>query len=312
MLGQLFAYCHSVGAFGWTVVGSVAGVVGAAAAVVFGLPLLRGRKKVPHLARPRTERCPPVPVRMPRSWSGIPQEPLGFRPRADLLAALDAPGPRSRMVVVHAVTGMRGVGETHLAAAYARAKLAERWRLVAWINAEDLGGVLAGLAAVAAGLGLGAGKEDAEAAGRAVRHRLKVDGGRCPVVFDNATDPAVLQPFLPAAGEVGVTTDLPSELPPDLRAFQRVRQPGPGKVRRPGRYHLSLGGQPAQPCAVQDAGAVPLEVAAPGPLGRFRHPADRGAFVVPRRHLVSEPPEASAARPASRRAIGTRNGEQDT
>ena len=102
------------------------------------------------------------------------------------------------------MTGMRGVGKTHLAAAYARAKLAERWRLVAWINAEDAGGVLAGLAAVAAGLGLGAGEGDAEAAGRAVRHRLEIDGDRCLLVFDNATDPAVLQPFIPAAGAARV------------------------------------------------------------------------------------------------------------
>ena len=44
----------------------------------------------------------------------IPQEPLGFQPRADLLAALDAPGTDSRVRVVHALTGMRGVGKTHL------------------------------------------------------------------------------------------------------------------------------------------------------------------------------------------------------
>ena len=195
-----------MGAFAWEVVGSVAGVVAAAAAIIALIPWRRGRDEVPLVpAEARDEALPSGAGEDVRVVVGeIPRQPLGFQSRADLLTLLDAPGPGSRVVVVRAVTGMRGVGKTHLAAAYARAKLAQRWRLVAWINAEDLGRVLAGLAAVAAGLGLGAGEGDAQAAGRAVRHWLETGGDRCLLVFDNAADPALLQPFLPAAGDARV------------------------------------------------------------------------------------------------------------
>ena len=134
----------------------------------------------------------------------VPQEPAGFQPRADLLAELDAPSPGGRVRVVHAVTGMRGVGKTQLAAAYARARIDDRWRLVAWVNAEDRAAVLGGLAEAAAALGLEAGTGDAAAAGRAVRHLLEAGGERCLLVFDNAADPADLLPFLPAAGAARV------------------------------------------------------------------------------------------------------------
>jgi hypothetical protein len=128
----------------------------------------------------------------------VPQEPAGFQPRADLLAGLDAAGRGTR--VVRAVTGMRGVGKTQLAAAYARARIEDGWRLVAWVNAEDKTAVLGGLAEVAAALGLDAGAGDTAAAARAVRHWLEASGQQCLLVLDNAADPASLLPFLPAAG----------------------------------------------------------------------------------------------------------------
>jgi tetratricopeptide (TPR) repeat protein len=132
----------------------------------------------------------------------IPQEPLGFQPRGDLLAALATAGPGVR--VVHALTGMRGVGKTHLAAAYARSRVAEEWRLVAWVNAENIGSMLAGLVETAAALDLGEGTGDGQVAGRAVRRWLEAGRDRCLLVFDNATDPAQLRPYIPAAGAAQV------------------------------------------------------------------------------------------------------------
>lgn len=126
----------------------------------------------------------------------IPHEPPAYQSRNDLQAELDTEGAP----IVRALTGMRGVGKTHAAAAYARARIADGWRLVAWIHAEDDGAVLGGLRAVAAELGIDNAGRDSASIGRAVRHRLETDGDRCVLVFDNAADPDALRPFVPAVG----------------------------------------------------------------------------------------------------------------
>jgi hypothetical protein len=139
----------------------------------------------------------------------IPQEPPGFQPRADLLAELERAGPG--VAVVRALTGMRGVGKTQLVAAYARGKLAQGWRLVAWVNAEGTRSLLSGLAAVAEAAGLSGGDSSREAsdAGMLVRHHLETNGELCLIVFDNTCDPDVLRPFLPGVGaaRVLITSD---------------------------------------------------------------------------------------------------------
>lgn len=168
----------------------MAGVAGAAAAIVFGLiPLLRERRRTADPVAKGPEAALPSGVgdRSPVVVGEIPEEPLGFQPRAGLLATLNVPESNPQAVAVHAVTGMRGAGKTHLAAAYARAKLAERWQLVAWINASDLGAVLAGLAAVADGLDLAAsmgkcrsGRPRERGDMLALADRMKLDGDLVP------------------------------------------------------------------------------------------------------------------------------------
>ncbi len=108
--------------------------------------------------------------------------------------------------MIRAVTGIQGAGKTQLAAAYARAKLAAGWRLIAWVNAADPAVLRAGLAALAEELGLADGRagQGGGDAGRAVRDWLERDGRRCLVVFDNALDPDGLRPLLPACGSARV------------------------------------------------------------------------------------------------------------
>src|ERR1017187_9945688 len=122
--------------------------------------------------------------------------------------------------------------------------------------------------------------------------------------------------------QIRIAAERRAELAADLRALQRVGEPGPREITRADLHHLRLGRQPAQGRGMQDPGPIPLERPAPdgawraGPVGWLGPPAGRGVRVVARacRHLLSLPPADSrtTARPASSRATGTRNGEQDT
>ena len=152
-----------------------------------------GNLTVINNAAAEPEPAPPVVV------GDVPQEPAAFQPRADLMAALERK-PEGRVSVVFAVTGIRGVGKTQVAAAYARRRIAECWRLVAWMDASDEPSVVAGLAQVAVAAGVGPAGEDARVLAAGVRHWLEADGERRLVIFDNAVDLDMLRPFLPAGG----------------------------------------------------------------------------------------------------------------
>jgi hypothetical protein len=139
----------------------------------------------------------------------IPALRSGFQPRPGLLAKLNRVGQGPPVVL----TGACGVGKTQLAAAYARARLADSWRLVAWVNARDSETLLAGLGAVAEAAGLPAGGSGPGVAdaGREVRRWLEADGSRRLLVFDGVEDPGLLRPFVPAAGTAQVFVTMARE-----------------------------------------------------------------------------------------------------
>lgn len=128
----------------------------------------------------------------------VPRAAMGYRVREDLSAQLRSNSPEASIVRV--VTGMQGVGKSQLAAAYARECAAGGWRLVAWVNAEDVNQALACLAEVADRLGIGQVADSVVIAGDRVRQWLESDGRDCLVVFDNVGDPEALRPYLPVKG----------------------------------------------------------------------------------------------------------------
>lgn len=136
----------------------------------------------------------------------IPGVPKAFVERASfsrLVQSLD----ESHVAVVCAMTGMRGVGKTQLAAAHARWKIRTGCEVVGWVNAETEGDLVAGLARLASRLNVADPEGDsAESARRVTEHLATRRGESTLIVFDNATDPDVVRQFIPAVGAQVVIT----------------------------------------------------------------------------------------------------------
>ena len=143
-----------------------------------------------------------IPIRVPRHFLG----------RDDAIADIDRALKQGEGgVAITVLHGLRGVGKTTLAAAYAERRRAD-YRATWWIRAQTESTMRADLVALGVRLGWVASDEEEEPALTAVRERLRHEGEGLLLIYDNAIDAASLRPYLPSGGaaRVLVTSNAPA------------------------------------------------------------------------------------------------------
>ena len=190
----------------------------------------------------------------------IRREPPAFVARETLGRLAEAAG-QVQVAVVCAVTGLPGVGKTQVAAAYARARVSEGWGLVGWVNAETRDTLLSGLARVAGRLGVADPAGDSLESARRLREHLDTRAGEGLLVFDNATDPEELRPFLPATGGTQVVVTSTDQAfiefgqAVDVAAFTRTESVGYLRAR------TGLADEAGAAAVADELGDLPLGLA---------------------------------------------------
>jgi class 3 adenylate cyclase len=135
-----------------------------------------------------------VPIRVPTHFMG----------RDDALAMIETALKRYEgRVAITALHGLRGIGKTTLAAAYAERHRGD-YRATWWIRAQADTTMRADLVALGIRLGWVGADEKEEPAVAAVMERLRYDGNRILLIFDNAVDADALKPYLPLGGAARV------------------------------------------------------------------------------------------------------------
>jgi len=149
----------------------------------------------------------PSPRERPRIFAVPLLRNPNFTGREELLVAVEEQLRRGPLLAVCALKGLGGVGKTQLALEYAH-RYAERYKLVAWVRAEDGGTLDADFAQLATTLRL----PDSDAP--EVRRKVQAArqwferNDRWLLVLDNAPDPRAIRTYLPAnpLGHVLVTS----------------------------------------------------------------------------------------------------------
>jgi tetratricopeptide (TPR) repeat protein len=142
---------------------------------------------------------------VPLSASNIPiRVPTHFMGRDDALALIEAALRRYEgRVTITALHGLRGIGKTTLAAAYAE-RHRDRYRVTWWLRAQSEPSLRADLVGLGVRLGwIGADSKE-ERGLAAVMERLRNEGEGILLIFDNALDANALKPHLPRGGAAHV------------------------------------------------------------------------------------------------------------
>jgi class 3 adenylate cyclase len=162
---------------------------------VYRLVLDQSRVPTPRAARTS------VPPRAAPPASNIPvRVPTHFLGRDDALAGIETALDRYEgRVAITALHGLRGVGKTTIAAVYADRHRSD-YRATWWIRAQTASSMRADLVALGLRLGwIGADEKEGRAL-TAVLERLRYEGDRILLIYDNAIDANTLEPYLPRGG----------------------------------------------------------------------------------------------------------------
>src|SRR5262249_7810996 len=133
--------------------------------------------------------------------SNIPlRVPAHFIGREDALSAIEEALTREQSgPAVVALHGLRGVGKTTLATAFAERHRSD-YRATWWIRAQTEAGMRADLVALGTRLRWVSADDKEDPALAAVMERLRHEGEGILLIFDNAVDAASLKPYLPRGG----------------------------------------------------------------------------------------------------------------
>jgi tetratricopeptide (TPR) repeat protein len=168
---------------------------------VFGVPEDEARQRLKDFLAKRESPDVALFPGQARALSNIPiRVPEHFLGRDDALAAVDAALKRYQgRVAITAVHGLRGVGKTTLAAAYAERHKSE-YRATWWVRAQTPEAMRADLVALGVRLGWVAPDEKEAPAFERVAEQLRHEGEGLLLIYDNAIDGDALRPFLPKGG----------------------------------------------------------------------------------------------------------------